>query len=125
MKITQFVTTDSGGSCFEDIEIPVDIEREGAGGYILMSSEPFDSGAVAFVQLPADLDQDWHPAPTRQFVQLLSGTIEVTTTDLETRRFTAGEIAIAGDTTGQGHRTRVIEGPALVIFIPVPASAFG
>lgn len=124
MQLTEFITTAAGGSCFETIEIPLNIEREGAGGFILSTSDPFESAAVAFVSLPADLDQDWHPAPTRQFVQVLSGTVEVTTSDLETRRFEAGDLFIAGDTGGQGHRTRVIDGPALVIFIPVPARAF-
>jgi quercetin dioxygenase-like cupin family protein len=124
MKLTQFVTTTEGGSHFETIDIPITIEREGAGGFILTTSDPFESGAVTFVSLPADLDQDWHPAPTRQFVQVLSGSVEVTTSDMETRRFGAGDLFIAGDTTGQGHRTRVIDGPALVIFIPVPTRAF-
>lgn len=124
MKLTQFVTTESGGSRFETLDIPITIEHVGAGGFVLMTSDPFESGAVTFVSLPADLDQDWHPAPTRQFVQVLSGSVEVTTSDLAVRRFDAGDLFIAGDTTGQGHRTRVIGGPALVIFIPVPARAF-
>ena len=123
MKLTQFVTTAAGGSRFEEVEIALDIEREGAGGYTLMTSDPFESPAVAFVSLPADLDQDWHPAPTRQLVHLLEGTVEVTTSDEDVRRFNAGDIFIAGDTTGQGHRTRVIEGPAIVVFIPVPERA--
>ena len=124
MELTQFITTPDGGSRFETIEIPLTLEREGAGGFVLTTSDPFESGAVPFVSLPADLDQDWHPAPTRQFVQVLSGSVEVTTSDMTTRRFDAGDLFIAGDTAGQGHRTRVIDGPALVIFIPVPARAF-
>jgi hypothetical protein len=124
MELTRFVTTESGGSRFETVDIPIMIEHEGAGGFILMTSDPLESGAVTFVMLPAELDQDWHPAPTRQFVQVMSGSVEVTTSDMEVRRFVAGDLFIAGDTTGQGHRTRVIDGPALVIFIPVPAKAF-
>lgn len=124
MELTQFITTPDGGSRFETIGIPLTLEREGAGGFVLRTSDPFESGAVTFVSLPADLDQDWHPAPARQFVQVLSGSVEVTTSDMATRRFDAGDLFIAGDTTGQGHRTRVIDGPALVIFIPMPARAF-
>ncbi len=123
MKLTQFVATDDGGSRFEEIDVALDIERKGAGGYTLMSSEPFESFAVSFVRLPADLDQDWHQAPTRQLVQVLSGAVEVTTTDNVTRRWGEGDLFIAADTSGRGHRTRVVGGPAVVIFIPVPANA--
>jgi quercetin dioxygenase-like cupin family protein len=123
MKLTQFVANEDGGSRFEDVEIALDIAREGAGGYTLMTSEPFESYAISFVVLPADLDQDWHQAPTRQLVHVLSGSVEVETTDHEVRRFDAGAIFIAGDTSGQGHKTRVIAGPATVIFIPLPTAA--
>ena len=123
MRITQFVATEDGGSRFEDAEIRFDIEREGAGGFVLMTSEPFESFAVSFVRLPADLDQDWHQAPTRQLVQVISGTVEVTTTDGAVRRWGAGSLFIAADTAGRGHKTRVIDGPADVIFIPVPVGA--
>lgn len=120
MKLTRFVATADGGSRFEEIEIPLNIEREGAGGYTLLSSEGFTSDCVCFVSLPADLDQDWHQAPTRQLVQLISGTVEVTTTDNESRRWSAGDFFVAADVTGRGHKTRVIDGPAIVIFIPLP-----
>ena len=120
MKLTRFVATANGGSRFEEIEIPLNIEREGAGGYTLLSSEGLTSDCVCFVSLPADLDQDWHQAPTRQLVQLISGTVEVTTTDNESRRWSAGDCFVAADVTGRGHKTRVIDGPAIVIFIPLP-----
>jgi hypothetical protein len=119
MKITQFVATDNGGSRFEEIDIALDNERIGADGFTLMASNPFDATAVCFVCLPAGLDQDWHQAPARQLVMLLSGSVEVTTTDDEVRRWNAGEMFIAGDITGRGHKTRTIDGPATVMFIPV------
>ncbi len=120
MKLTRFVATVDGGSRFEEIEIPLNIEREGAGGYTLWSSEGFSSDCVCFVSLPADLDQDWHQAPTRQLVQLISGTVEVTTTDNDCRRWSSGDFFVAADVSGRGHKTRVIDGPAIVIFIPLP-----
>jgi hypothetical protein len=120
MKLTRFVATSDGGSRFEEIEIPLDIEREGADGYKLMCSEAFTSDCACFVSLPAELDQDWHQAPTRQFVQLIRGTVEVTTTDGEVRRWSSGDQFIAADVSGRGHKTRVIDGPAVVIFMPLP-----
>ena len=120
MNLTRFVATADGGSRFEEVEIPLNIAREGAGGYTLLTSEGFSSDCVCFVSLPADLDQDWHQAPTRQLVQLISGTVEVTTTDNESRRWSSGDFFVAADVTGRGHKTRVIDGPAIVIFIPLP-----
>lgn len=120
MKLTRFVATADGGSHFEEVEIPLDHERQGADGYTFMSSEAFSSDCVCIVSLPADLDQDWHQAPTRQLVQLISGTVEVTTTDNEVRRWSSGDQFIAADISGRGHKTRVIDGPAIVIFIPLP-----
>ena len=39
------------------------------------------------------------------------------------RRWQAGDMFLAGDTSGRGHRTRVLDGPALVMFIPLAADA--
>ena len=97
MKLTRFVATSDGGSRFEEIEIPLDIEREAADGYKLMCSEAFTSDCACFVSLPVELDQDWHQAPTRHFVQLIRGTVEVTTTDGEVRRWSSGVQFIATD----------------------------
>ncbi|MFT4584726.1 MAG: hypothetical protein ACI915_004787 [Gammaproteobacteria bacterium] len=119
MIITQFVATADGGSRFEEFDIALDNERVGADAFTLMASKPFDATAVCFVCLPGNLDQDWHQAPARQLVMLLSGSVEVTTTDDKVRRWNAGELFIAGDVSGRGHKTRTIGGPATVIFIPI------
>jgi hypothetical protein len=124
MKITRFVATEDGGSRFEEFDIPLDNERQGAGGYTLMSSEMFSSDAVCFVSLPADLDQDWHQAPARQLVQLITGAVEVTTTDGDVRRWHGGDLFMAADVSGQGHKTRVVDGPAIVMFVPLSHGVF-
>ena len=121
MKITRFVATRDGGSRFEDVDIPLDNEREGAFGYTLMSSAAFSSAAICFVTLRADLDLVWHQAPARQLVFLLSGSVEVTTTDNEMRRWDSGDLFMAADISGRGHRTRVVGGPATVMFVPLSA----
>jgi hypothetical protein len=119
VKITQFVTTDNGGSRFEELEIALDQERIGADGFTLMASAVFSSSTACFVTLPSGLDQDWHQAPARQLVILLSGSVEVTTTDSEVRRWHTGDMFLASDVVGQGHKTRTIDGPATVLFVPI------
>ncbi len=122
MKITRFVATAEGGSRFEEIDIPLTNEYQDATGEILMASNPYACPGVCFIDLPAHLEQDWHQAPARQIVLVLSGTIEVVTTDSEVRRWSKGDAFIAADLSGQGHQTRCIDGPVLAMFAPLPAT---
>src|SRR2546428_8545659 len=63
---------------------------------------------------------DWHNAPRRQFVVNLSGEVEITVSDGQTRRFGAGSILLAEDVTGKGHISRGVgNGERRVIFIPL------
>ena len=55
---------------------------------------------------------DWHPAPRRQYVIILTGQLEIGLGDGTTRRFGPGDARLVEDTTGQGHTTRVGEGRA-------------
>ena len=64
-----------------------------------------------------------HPAPTRQFLSLLSGEVEVETTDGTVKRFGPGALVLLEDTSGRGHITRNIGDGFLTFFVvPAPAS---
>ncbi|MBL8894847.1 MAG: cupin domain-containing protein [Rhizobiales bacterium] len=52
---------------------------------------------------------DWHTAPCRQYVVSLTGTLEFTTRDGETFTLSAGDVLLAEDTAGSGHRWRLID----------------
>jgi hypothetical protein len=119
VNITRFVATADGGSRFEDIEIPMPNAREDAAGHTLLSSNAYTSPGLRFVELPEGMSQAWHQAPARQIVVVLSGTLEVMTTDDAVRRWSAGEAFIAADVTGQGHETRTLDGPVRVLFAPL------
>jgi quercetin dioxygenase-like cupin family protein len=120
MKLTRFYATEEGASRFEEVEVPVNESRPSAAGGILKQSNPWPSPAVRFLELPSGLDQSWHHAPARQIVLVLSGCVEVETSDNQKRRCTTGQAFIADDLTGTGHSTRVIEGPATVMFVELP-----
>jgi quercetin dioxygenase-like cupin family protein len=120
MKITRFHATAEGESRFEEVEIPINDPRHDAFGFLMHQSGAFASPSVRFVELPAGLDQGWHHAPARQIVVLLKGTMEVGTSDGQKRQWSAGSAVIADDLTGKGHVTRVIEGPAVVMFVQLP-----
>ncbi len=52
--------------------------------------------------------QDWHPAPQRQFVIILSGQLEIGFEDGSTRVFGAGDARLMEDLTGKGHTTTAV-----------------
>jgi uncharacterized cupin superfamily protein len=57
-----------------------------------------------------------HPAPAAQFVAILEGVFSITTTDGETRRFRAGDVVRAEDTSScKGHITVVDDKPGFVM----------
>ena len=105
MRITRIYATPDGESHFEDIEIPL---RD--AGSIGALSEAIPTRKVHFRETGPDYDYGWHLAPQRQFILLLDGHIEIETSDGETRRFQGGDVLLAEDTTGKGHRTRTIDG---------------
>lgn len=120
MKLMRFHATADGSSRFEEIDVPTGQPRENAAGGQITQSAAFASPSIRFVNLPAGLDQSWHHAPARQIVVVLSGAVEVTTADNQRRRADAGHAFIADDLTGKGHCTRVMDGPATVMFVELP-----
>jgi quercetin dioxygenase-like cupin family protein len=118
--ITRFFATADGGSRFEDVTVPLTESRTDPFGNRYPMTLPLDVSNAAFVELPDGLDQDWHTAPNRQLVFVLSGTLEVETTEGEVRRWGQGSLVMADDTKGKGHRTRVLEGPAKLVFLRLP-----
>ena len=63
---------------------------------------------------------DWHPAPRRQFVIILSGQYEIGFSDGNKKVFGAGDARLVEDTTGKGHTARVYgDEPVVVATIPL------
>ncbi len=121
MQIISFQALPDGESQFREIEIPLGTSRDDEFGHRLWMSAPYTSPAVQFVELPAGMDQDWHCAPARQIVVVLSGVIEVETTDGRRRQWRAGEVFLPADVTGRGHRTRCLGGAVRLLFAPLPS----
>jgi hypothetical protein len=61
-----------------------------------------------YLSAPAGWCGDWHPAPCRQYLVYLAGVVEVETSDGTVRRFGPGSVTLVEDTTGKGHRSRVV-----------------
>jgi quercetin dioxygenase-like cupin family protein len=64
-----------------------------------------------------------HPCPARQFLALMSGAVEMETTDGTVRRLGPGDLVLLEDTSGRGHVTRNIgDGYSTFLVVPVPAA---
>ena len=76
--------------------------------------------SVAFRILPVGFFRDWHPTPERQYIIILSGTVEVGAADGQVRQTGPGCVTLHEDIEGKGHTTRVAgDSPAIVAFIPL------
>ncbi len=82
---------------------------------------PAQSATVT--EMPEGLYQDWHPASRRQLLVVLSGTLEIETSDGEKRRGSSGEVFLANDVGSRSHCSRTIGGPARLLFVHLPPEA--
>jgi hypothetical protein len=108
MHITRIHADPSGESHFEDIEIDVSPVDAQLSAQPLHISAPIATTRTMFAQLPPDWFDDWHPAPRRQYWVGILGTVEVTVSDGEVRRFGSGSVVLLEDLRGKGHVTRVV-----------------
>ncbi|MCP4038452.1 MAG: hypothetical protein GY944_22535 [bacterium] len=106
MKITRIYTGDDGESHFEDVEVPLTDHGGGIGAI----SKLENATGVVFRETEGDYDFDFHNAPRRQYVINLDACVEIETGDGTRRVLEAGEILLAEDTTGRGHRSRSVDG---------------
>lgn len=80
------------------------VERGTIAGDALVAAE-----SIMFKETPAQSSLDWHNDPTPQYVITLAGTLEFTTRGGETFTIRPGDVLIAVDHTGTGHRWRLID----------------
>ncbi|WP_033534502.1 cupin domain-containing protein [Bordetella trematum] len=74
-----------------------------------MLSDTVKVQSISFRETNAGGSFSWHEAPARQFVITLSGTLEFETRSGATFTIHPGDILLAEDTTGEGHRWRLTD----------------
>jgi len=115
MKYTRIFSDENGESYFEDINI--DLNDNGAVGWL---SENYQVKKMQFRKNDSDYNWDFHNAPAKQFIILLDGSIEITSSKGVIRNFKAGDILLVEDTIGKGHKTRNLDNkPRHSIFIKI------
>lgn len=65
--------------------------------------------SITFKETPPHSSYDWHTAPAAQYVISLCGTLLFETRPGDTFILKPGDILIAMDTTGSGHRWQIID----------------
>jgi quercetin dioxygenase-like cupin family protein len=78
-------------------------------------SAPESAEAIVFLHLPVGWYGDWHPSPVSQYLIVMTGACLFETGDGKVFRGRAGDVVLLDDTTGKGHRTRVIGDSAMTI----------
>jgi quercetin dioxygenase-like cupin family protein len=116
-------TGEDGNSRFE--EGAIDLSR-GERRDIL--SGKTGAVSISFRETSAGGAFEWHDAPTRQFVITLSGTLDFETRTGEHFLLRPGDILLAEDTAGTGHRWKLVDANpwrrAYVILAPDAAVPF-
>jgi len=111
MKKTHRLHTGADGQSHVE---PIDIEKKADWLKGLPTTQ------ISFRIWPKGQFLDWHPAPRRQFVIILSGQLEIGCGDGTKQVFGPGDARLVEDTTGKGHTTRVVGNePCLTATIPL------
>jgi hypothetical protein len=108
MTYTRIYTDKDGESHFEDVEIEMTSVDFAPPAPPMNLSEFTKAKQYGFLNAPVGWIGDWHPTPKRQIFFYLKGEIEAEVSDGEVRRFEPGSITLVEDTTGRGHKSRVV-----------------
>lgn len=92
-----------GESHFETVDVPA--ASVSATGLTSVSAL-IPAKTVFFRRSPMEYHYDFHNAPRRQFVVVLSGGVEIVTGHNEAKRLGPGGVLLAEDKTGRGHISR-------------------
>ena len=94
----------NGSSLFEDGSIELkDAER---GDFTSLLTNVV---SISFRETASGGSFQWHNAPTRQYVVTLSGTLEFEMRDGQKFIIHPGDILLAEDTIGSGHKWRLLD----------------
>ena len=112
MKYTRLYSGADGESYFEDVESPMkkygfDSKPDVDG--LIKRSDVKKATSISFNEYPPGMD--WggkHTAPRRQFVVILEGKWEFTTSLGLRRLLGVGDVLLTEDTSGKGHSSKVV-----------------
>jgi quercetin dioxygenase-like cupin family protein len=104
IRCVRLWTGDAQNTRFEEGHIDLAL---GQGGDLL--THPLAAATISFRETAPGGVLDWHAAPARQLVITLSGTLRFETRGGETFVLRAGDVLLAEDTVGSGHRWSLVD----------------
>jgi hypothetical protein len=104
MQILRIYTGADNQTHFQDVDL---------NAFTAIATNP-GTGPIRLNQSPGETAMDFHNAPRRQYVVVLSGGLEIETGLGEKRALHRGDVLIAEDVTGKGHITRSVGGETRV-----------
>ena len=110
MKVTyvRLYSDADGASHFEDVEAELASVDFAPPAPPLNLSTYLPATQASFFGAPAGWKADWHPAAARNLFVVISGEWEVEASDGFIRRFPPNSVLLVEDTTGKGHKSRVV-----------------
>jgi len=105
MTLARIVPDGEGPALFEEVEIPF-VTRDQHGA----ETEIFPAQEIAFVWTRSDFALDFHAASRRRIILMLDGQMEIEDGRGDCRVFGTGDLIDICDTTGKGHKTRIVGG---------------
>jgi len=123
VKYQRIYADAQGGSHFDSVTVEQSLASGAppAAPFYVSGDKP--ASKYRFYSFQPGWIGDWHPCPARQFLALLSGAVEMETTDGTVRRFKPGDLVLLEDTSGKGHVTRNTgDGYSVFLVVPVPAA---
>ena len=115
MKLFRVFSDQHGESHFEEMDLEMTPVEFAPPAPPIDLSEFRDATRVAIMRAAPGWRADWHPAPKRQLMFYLAGQVEAETSDGERRIMGPGSIVLVEDTSGKGHRSRVVGSEEVVI----------
>lgn len=106
MNIIHLFADEAGESHFEPLDVKTSAVDFAPPAPQVNISAATEVARQLFLVLPAAWYGAMHPAPSRQYMTIVAGSLEVTASDGEVRTFHAGDTALVEDTQGKGHATK-------------------
>jgi quercetin dioxygenase-like cupin family protein len=121
MRYTRIFNTPDGASHLDEVEVPTSATVAAENVPPLLVSAPVPATSVVFLEHMPGAERAWDPhcAPRRQLVIILSGRMRVETSDGSSRELGAGDVTLAEDTEGVGHRTIPLTDDFRFVVIPL------
>ncbi len=103
IRCVRMWTGDDGNSLFEEGRIVLD---EGERGDFI--GKPSEAVEISFRETASGGSFEWHQDPVPRYVLTLAGTLEFETKSGATFTIRPGDVLLAQDNTGTGHKWRLI-----------------